>query len=46
MKRFFKHDLTKVCIGWAFLFVFWMVLPADAPYVDAAAIGVKHDTRC
>lgn len=41
MKRFFKHDLTKVCIGWAFLFVFWMVLPADPPYVDQAVAYQK-----
>lgn len=46
MKRFFKHDLTQMCIGFLFLFVFWMMLPADPPYVDSAASGARHDTRC
>ena len=34
MKRFIAHPLTKVLLGWLFLFSVWMLLPADPPYVD------------
>jgi hypothetical protein len=36
MKKILTHDLTKVFAGWIVLFVFWLVLPADPPYVDQA----------
>ena len=41
MKRFFKHDLTQMCIGFLFLFVFWLMLPADPQYVDQAVVNVR-----
>lgn len=34
MKKILTHDLTKVCIGWILLFIFWLVLPADPAYMD------------
>jgi len=34
MKKIPTHDLTKVFAGCIVLFVFWLVLPADPPYVD------------
>jgi len=36
MKRILKSELTKVFAGWIVLFVFWLIQPADPPYVDQA----------
>lgn len=41
MRRFFKHDLTQMCIGFLFLFVFWLMLPADQQDVDQAVVNVR-----
>ncbi|WP_302055572.1 hypothetical protein [Burkholderia multivorans] len=37
MKKFLRHPITQMCIGWLFVLTVWLVLPADPPYVDQAA---------
>lgn len=36
MRRIANHPLTKIFIGWLFVLTVWLILPADAPYVDQA----------
>lgn len=36
MKKILTNDLSKVVIGWIVLFMFWLALPVDPPYVDQA----------
>lgn len=45
MKRFFRHPITQMAIGWTVFFAIWLVFPADPPYVDATVSGARHDTR-
>lgn len=35
MKKFFRHPITQMAIGWTVFFAIWLVLPVDdAPYVQ------------